>query len=510
MKPAATTNSIDGIRITLAVTTALASVAIAGCSTTSAAPAQLSYSKAQQALEQGKAAKAIDHAEAAVLAEPRNPSYRALLGAAYLEAGRFSAAATSFGDALDLGDNDPRTVLSYALAQTALGNGKEAIATLDSWADEIDPSDLGLAYSLAGDPKRGIHILANALRQGDNTAKTRQNLAYSYALLGDWRTARVMAAEDVPADEVGERMAQWAETIAPEDYQRRVASLLNVSPSHDPGQPQRLALANFPAAEQMVAEAEAQVELAASDPALAQIAAVQDGKAQPPVSDAPAAPAPQPASERSAQADAASTTRGERPRRIAGETVARKGDEPFADHPADPLAQSLDAPRLAAESSPKVGLRERGDLVVSPRYVSRPVIQATPAGYRPAARIDAQAKGPSAIAMRSAQRRMAISAGRPSGNYLVQLGSFLSREHAERASAIYQKRFGALSGRDMVITKAKVDGKIYYRVAAAGFDSRGARSVCSSVRAKGSDCLAYSRSRPLPGALDMVVRVAAR
>ena len=34
----------------------------------------------------------LQHAEAAVLAEPRNPGYRAILGAAYLEAGRFNSA----------------------------------------------------------------------------------------------------------------------------------------------------------------------------------------------------------------------------------------------------------------------------------------------------------------------------------------------------------------------------------------------------------------------------------
>src|SRR3546814_1617459 len=62
---------------------------------------------------------AVRHAEAAVLADPRNPAYRATLGAAYLEAGRFQAAATSFSDALDLGDSDPRTVLSYEIGRAS-------------------------------------------------------------------------------------------------------------------------------------------------------------------------------------------------------------------------------------------------------------------------------------------------------------------------------------------------------------------------------------------------------
>ena len=114
-------------KIALALSTALVSVALAGCTTSAAPPASASLAKAQAAIEKGKASKAVEHAEAAVLADPRNATNRALLGAAYLEAGRFQAAATSFGDALELGNSDTRTVLSYASAQTALGNNIEAI-----------------------------------------------------------------------------------------------------------------------------------------------------------------------------------------------------------------------------------------------------------------------------------------------------------------------------------------------------------------------------------------------
>ena len=35
----------------------------------------------------------------------------------------------------------------------------------------------------------------------EQTPKLRQNLAYTYALAGNWRAAQVMAAEDVPADQ---------------------------------------------------------------------------------------------------------------------------------------------------------------------------------------------------------------------------------------------------------------------------------------------------------------------
>lgn len=250
-------------RLALAVSTALAGLALAGCTTSAAPRADLSFASAQTALNKGQIDKAIVHAEAAVLAEPRNPGYRALLGAAYLEAGRFQSAATSFGDALDLGDEDPRTVLSFALAKIALGEGRSAIAVLDEYANLIDPADLGLAMALAGQPERGVHVLINAVRESEEASpKLRQNLAYTYALAGNWRAARVMAAEDVPAGQVDERLTQWAAMSAPEMFQQRVATLINVTPRMDGGQPQQLALANFPSQTVMVAQAAAQAPAA--------------------------------------------------------------------------------------------------------------------------------------------------------------------------------------------------------------------------------------------------------
>jgi len=118
-------------KVALAVTTALASVALAGCTTAAAPRAETSFNKAQTALAQGKVDKAVMHAEAAVLADPRNAGYRAMMGAAYLESGRFNSAATSFDDAIALGDTDPRTVLSYALAKVALGDNAAAVEKLD-------------------------------------------------------------------------------------------------------------------------------------------------------------------------------------------------------------------------------------------------------------------------------------------------------------------------------------------------------------------------------------------
>lgn len=245
----------------LAVTTALSASLLAGCATASAPTANASASKAEAALAAGKHTRAITHAEAAVLAEPRNAAYRAMLGSAYLDAGRFQAAASSFDDAMQLGDTSSRTVLSLALAHLGMGRYDEAAILLNQNEGRIATADIGLALALAGQPGRGIHIMGNAIRAGDNNAKMRQNLAYAYALNGQWREARLMAEQDVPADKVGDRMEQWAMSTHPDAHRHRIATLLQVPANAiDGGQPIQLALANHPSIDQLAGEAFAEAE----------------------------------------------------------------------------------------------------------------------------------------------------------------------------------------------------------------------------------------------------------
>lgn len=440
-------------RLALAVTTAIAGLALSGCTTSAAPRADLSFGNAQTALAKGQVDKAIAHAEAAVLAEPRNPGSRALLGAAYLEAGRFQAAATSFGDALDLGDENPRTVLSFALAKTAMGDSRAAMAVLDEYARLIDPADLGLAMALAGQPERGVHVLVNAVRATDEASpKLRQNLAYAYALAGNWRLARVMAAEDVPADQLDARLTEWAAMSAPEMQQQRVAALLNVSPRVDPGQPQHLALANFPSQEMMVAEAAAQAPaaLAAAEPM------------------APPAPVAQPAAATASFAQAFPAN--------------------------EPSIRTVDP------SKPAQGVR----------FVSSPVVQDVP--------VSAQRRAPAGprVAATAPQRRMAAPAVAVSPNdkaaatHLVQLGSYDSKIEAERGWAVLKSRFPQLKDHDVVITEAVVNGRTFWRVAAAGFGAMSAKSMCSTVKSAGRGCFAYAASSPPAGAVDRGVRMASR
>jgi adhesin HecA-like repeat protein len=268
-----------------AVTSALAGVLLSGCA--GGKPASLSASRAEGAMAAGKAEQAVRHAEAAVEADPRNAAYRATLGAASLDSGRFASATTSFQDAMQLGDVSARTVLSLSLALTGEGRFTEAAALLNDRGGDIATGDLGLALALAGQPGRGIHLMENAIRGGENTAKMRQNLAFAYALAGRWREARLMAEQDVPADQVPDRIEQWALLAQPGAWQLRLAGLLDVPAGViDAGQPTALALANTPSIEQLAAEAAPPADL----PALAVIPVPEPTIELPPVAAPPARP----------------------------------------------------------------------------------------------------------------------------------------------------------------------------------------------------------------------------
>jgi Flp pilus assembly protein TadD len=460
--------------IGFAVTTALAGTLLAGCTTNAAPPAALSASQAEHALASGKHSQAIVHGEAAVLAEPRVAAYRSTLASAYLDAGRFASAETTFKDAMQLGDNSPRNALSLSLALSAQGKYPEAAALLNTWEGEIATADLGLALALAGQPERGIHLMSNAIRGGDNTAKMRQNLAYTYALAGRWREARLMASQDVPGDKLNDRIAQWAQMATPEAWQHRVAALLTVPVGvHDAGQPVQLALANNPSIEQLAAAAP--TAMAAAEPA-----------------------------ELAPLAIAATPMPAELPAVAVAEPVA---EAPRAMRPTE-FAAAFTAPALSVAPPAPVAQD-------AAQFVQQPVVQPTP--VRTAAVSATPELRAVAVSAPSAPRAVAVSAApapraapRADGTHLVQLGSFASEAGAKRAWGIYLKKYPELSGHEMVISEAVVRGKRYWRVSAAGFGRSTASSMCGRVRAEGEGCFAYAEGRPLPGAVDRGVRLARR
>ncbi|MCB2072405.1 MAG: SPOR domain-containing protein [Novosphingobium sp.] len=234
--------------VRFAVCSALAAVLVTGCAGSNhMAKAGKYSSQANVSASQKKLDRVVEKAERAVERNPNDAGSRISLADAYLQAGRFDSAAATYNDAIALGDSSPRTSLSLALANIGSGHDREAVAILDDAGDSLPAGDLGLALALAGETSRGVAILSDALRNGEDTPKLRQNLAYAYALDGRWREARVMAAQDVPADQLDARISSWAVQGKPEDYQKRVAGLLGAPVRSDSGQPASIALNGAPA-----------------------------------------------------------------------------------------------------------------------------------------------------------------------------------------------------------------------------------------------------------------------
>lgn len=273
----------------LAVCSAMAVALLAGCAGHTAVA---SADKAMRADESGvQADKGIARLEAQVAKSPRNASARVDLAQAYLAAGRFQSAVTTFEDAVSLGEDNPRIGLGQALAYIGAGRNAEALAVLNRWHAQIPASDFGLALALAGQPTQGVEVLSDAVRSGGNAAnvaKTRQNLAYAYALDGRWSEARVVASQDVPADQLDARMSEWASHVLPEQSQARVASLLGAPMRVDAGQPAALALNGVQQPSRMAA-AEAPAPAAELPPAETSRSVPQTTQ---PVQEVAATPAP--------------------------------------------------------------------------------------------------------------------------------------------------------------------------------------------------------------------------
>ncbi|WP_298193445.1 SPOR domain-containing protein [Novosphingobium sp.] len=427
----------------ICLTTALAAGLLSGCAAGGPNHAKFA-SSAQAALGKGTPEKAIALAEQAVLAAPRTAAYRTLLGSAYLRAGRFEAARQAFDEAMQLGEDSGKAALSLALADIALGRGNEAVDTLNTYRDSIPASDYGLAMAMAGQTQTGIAALTDAIRNGENTAKTRQNLAYAYALDGSWGEAKLMAQQDVPADKLSERLQTWAFMARPEDTRRRVAALLGAPATAEGAQPTALALANFPDASKLAEEA---VAMAASQQSSNGDAA-ELAKAA-----ATAMPAP--------QADAAAPQ----------PALADASSEPASAR----LAAIDVAPSAVAAPAP-----------AAQQMVSHPVVQPVH-GAR-----SASAPAPAPAGMK--------------GSHVVQLGSFSSNDGAQRAWRHFTARNRGLAGYHSQITQVAVNGRQFWRVQAVGFAGfASARQMCQSVKAKGGVCLVMAdpamvtpQGRPAP------------
>ncbi len=449
---------------------AIAVATLVGCTGSAHLARAGTYGERDAVRGKHAAEKAVVSAERAVARSPQNASLRARLGLAYLQAGRFDSATSAFGDAMRLGDNSPRTALSLALAKIGAGHSREAVAILDQWRDSIPASDLGLALALAGESTRGVAILADALRSGQSSAKLRANLAYAYALDGRWREARTMMAQDVPADQIDRRISEWAVQGRPEDSQKRVAGLLGAPVRSDPGQPQNLALADSAPIEQLAAEATAAQPQPAQQPIAAGGELPAAGESQVP---APLAVPAVAAVSEMAVAPAYVTPAHAAPAYAVSDFAA----------PANPAP----APQAAPAAKP-TGSNSFASAFTAP-----------PASFQSSA-INWQAprKAPRTVRVVQPAAKAAVARN---GSHLVQLGSFSSLQGARRGWGILAARNPNLREYRLVITPAVVQGRNYWRVAVAGFNSRTASGMCSSVKSRGGVCFAYAATRAPAGAL---------
>ncbi|HEY0622047.1 SPOR domain-containing protein [Sphingomonas sp.] len=384
---------------------------------------------ARRALKADNAQKAVTHAEAAVAFDPRNGEYRQLLGEAYLFAGRFVSASQALGEALSLDPANGRTALNLALAQIAVGEWSTARQTLETHAGSIPASDRGLALALAGDPATAVQVLSAAARQPDANAKTRQNLALSLALAGQWQQARAVAGVDVSPSQLDARMLQWVSFSRPQNAYDQVASLLGVTPAADRGQPEQLALARSmttAVAAQQVAEP---VDAYMPDTGVATAAAV-----------------------------------------------------------AAPAATAVDTAMKGVEVAPAITAPSGQQIVFAPR---QEIVQAIPvaAAVKPAmARVETGARKPLEIAVKAPAD--AFKPGK--GSWFVQLGAYDNAGVAQDAWGRAVRRTPALKGLTPSSASVTTGAGSFQRLAVGGFDRAGADTLCRKVRAGGGNCFVRS------------------
>jgi len=383
---------------------------------------------ARKALKGGDAQRAVTHAEAAVAFDPKNGAYRQLLGETYLFAGRFISATQALNEALSLDPANGRTALNLALAQIAVGEWNTARQTLETHAGSIPASDRGLAIALAGDPGTAVALLTDAARKPGADAKTRQNLALSLALAGNWQQARAVASFDVSPGELDARILQWASFSRPQNAYDQVAALLGVTPVADRGQPEQLALARS-----MTTAVAAQ------------------GVADP--------------------VDAYMPDTG-----VAAAAAA-----------AAPAATVVDTAMTSAEIAPAITAPSGNQIVFAPR---QEVVQAIPAAaVKPAmARVEVGARKPLQIAVKVPVPE--FKPGK--GSWSVQLGAYDSAGVAQDAWGRAVRRTPLLKGMIPTSASVTTGAGSFQRLAVGGFDRAGADTLCRKVRAGGGSCFVRS------------------
>jgi len=295
------------LRTTSAVSIVILSSMIAGCAAPSAHMGAATHfggkadgdvglaSRALAALNSNNVPLAIQLAERAVAKSPNDAGFRALLGNAYFAGGRFRSAEGAYRDSLSLTATQPQVILKLALVQIAQGKNDDAKGLLAQAQSVLDPADTGLALALAGDPQSAIAVLEPAARAVGADSRVRQNLALAYAFAGDWGQARVVAAQDVPGDQLDGRIQQWMALAKPARSSDQVAAFIGIQPAAaDPGQPIRLALNKDDATRQAAAQPIEAPQAPAAEPAAVATVELPPAPVAEPVAVAVAEPIPTP------------------------------------------------------------------------------------------------------------------------------------------------------------------------------------------------------------------------
>ena len=413
--------------------------------------------RAQMALNSQEYAKAVDLAERAVENSPSDAGFRTLLGNAYFAAGRFASAEQAYEDSLSLFAGQPKLILKLALVQIAQGKNGEALAMLDAARGAIDAADYGLAVALAGEPAVAVQILDEAARSPNADARVRQNLALAFALSGDWTMARTVAAQDVPPEQLDQRIQQWMAMATPSHASDQVAALTGVTPAADPGQPQRLAL-NGASQNQVLAEAAPMVPAPQPEP-----------QPQPQFAEVPAAPPPALPEPMALAASVSEPELAEAARSLL--------------KPAPVVPQAVPAANI--EEAPSAPVAVAAAAPVEPEPVAK-----LPTSFE-------AVEPPKFVAVSDKVRRAAKKERR--SNSVVQLGAYSSSASVSAAWTSLTKRFPALA--DYTPMRARFEGPkgTVWRLSIKGFDSqREAQQRCETLRSRGGKCFVRKAAGDAP------------
>ncbi|WP_265562528.1 SPOR domain-containing protein [Sphingomicrobium arenosum] len=428
-------------------------------------------SRAQAALIEGNHGEAIQLAERAVEASPTDAGFRTLLGNVYFADGRFASAEAAYRDSLTLMPAQPKVIMKKALVQIAQGKQREALSGLEQARGYVDAADLGLAVAMAGRPQVALEILETAARSPAADARTRQNLALVNAMNGNWEAARIIAAQDVPADQLDARLQGWMQMANPEHPSHQVAALIGVTPAaSDPGQPVRLAL-NGNADQPRYASLAPQQQAAPAPVAAAPVVAAPVVAA--PVAVAEAAPAPQP----SIAPEPAPTV------------LAANVDIPVRDiELVDVTAEAAAADEAEARPSLDVDPIAPVAMVAAAARAARDVAPA-PALSRETTRLTESVRSIRAEAVASEKASRSV----------VQLGSYSQRSSLQRGWTVATAKFDPINAYQPMAARFEHQGKTYYRLAAHGFASdAAARDFCVDVRSAGGECFVRKMAGDAP------------